>query len=107
MILHGAKTSRTLTVTLALLVFTAGIPMFMHTARADTPGTLDHPVTATPPVQVVPATTVSKNVQQRMRGCNAAADAKKLAPASRETFIKSCMARHAISRPSSQAKTNP
>ena len=71
-------------------------------------------VTATPPLQVVPATQGSKNVQQRMRSCNAAADARKLAPAGRETFIKSCMTprrSHAASRsgsqPGSQPKSNP
>jgi hypothetical protein len=68
------------------------------------------PVTATPPLQVVPATPVSRNVQQRMRACNTSADAKKLSAAARETFIKSCMAPHhsrAISRPGSQPKPNP
>jgi hypothetical protein len=73
--------------------------------RADT-----GPVTATPPLQLVPATPVSHNVQQRMRTCNTSADAKKLGAAARETFIKSCMAPHrsrAISRPGSQPKTNP
>ena len=72
--------------------------------------TTTHPVTATPPLQAVPATPVSKNVQQRMRGCNAAADAKKLGAAGRETFIKTCMAprhNHALLRPGSQAKTDP
>jgi hypothetical protein len=45
-----------------------------------------------------------------MRSCNAAADAKKLAAAGRETFIKSCMTprrSHAVSHPGSQPKTNP
>ena len=73
-------------------------------------GTASRPVSVTPPLLAIPATPVSKNVQQRMRGCNAAADAKKLAPASRETFIKSCMAAHhgrATSRPGSQPKTDP
>jgi hypothetical protein len=73
-------------------------------------GTTTPPVTATPPLQVVPATPVSKNVQLRMRGCNAAADAKKLAAAGRETFIKSCMApkrSRAVSHTGSQPKPNP
>jgi hypothetical protein len=73
--------------------------------RADTGA-----VTATPPLQVVPATPISRNVQQRMRACNTTADTKKLSAAARETFIKSCMAprrSHAISRPGSQPKPNP
>ena len=97
MTLHVAPLLRTWLLTLALLGFTADI------ALADT-------VTATPPLQVVPATTASKNVQQRMRACNATADARKLPPASRETFIKSCMTPHrghAVSRPGGQTKTDP
>ncbi|HEY6454616.1 MAG TPA: PsiF family protein [Steroidobacteraceae bacterium] len=85
------------------LLFALAIPG----VRADT---LTAPVTATPPVQVVPATPVSRSVQQRMRACNSTADAKKLRAAARETFIKGCMAprrSHAISRPGSQPKANP
>jgi hypothetical protein len=81
------------------------IALAISGVRADT-----GPVTATPPLQVVPATPVSRNVQQRMRACNTSADAKKLSAATRETFIKSCMAphrSHAISRPGSQPKPNP
>ena len=73
--------------------------------RADT-----GPVTATPPLQLVPATPVSHNVQQRMRACNTSADAKKLHAAARETFIKICMAprrSHPLSRPGSQPKPDP
>jgi hypothetical protein len=69
-----------------------------------------HPVTATPPLVAVPATPVSKNVQQRMRACNATADSRKLVSAARETFIKSCMSAHhprASSRGGSEPKTNP
>jgi psiF repeat-containing protein len=69
-----------------------------------------HPVTATPPLVAVPATPVSKNVQQRMRACNATADARKLQATDRETFIKSCMAAHhkrAGSRGGSEPKANP
>jgi hypothetical protein len=72
-------------------------------ARADAPPA----VTATPPLQVVPATSGTKNVQQRMRGCNASADARKLLGTAREAFIKNCMAprrSHAVSRPGSQPK---
>jgi hypothetical protein len=68
------------------------------------------PVTATPPLVAVPATPVSKNVQQRMRACNATADARKLQAGARETFIKSCMAAHhkrAGSRGGSEPKANP
>jgi psiF repeat len=68
------------------------------------------PVTATPPLVAVPATPVSKNVQQRMRACNATADARKLEASARETFIKSCMAAHhkrAGSRVGSEPKANP
>jgi hypothetical protein len=92
-----------------LLVLTAGIALVMQMAHADS-ATVAPPVTATPPLQAVPATPVSKNVQQRMRGCNASADAKKLQTTARETFIKSCMAArrsHGISRPGSQPKPNP
>jgi hypothetical protein len=69
-----------------------------------------HPVTATPPLVAVPATPVSKNVQQRMRACNATADARKLQTAVRETFIKSCMSAHRVhssSRAGSEPKSNP
>ncbi len=69
-----------------------------------------HPVTATPPLVAVPATPVSKNVQQRMRACNATADARKLQTAAREAFIKSCMSVHharAGSRGGSEPKANP
>jgi hypothetical protein len=69
-----------------------------------------HPVTATPPLVAVPATPVSKNVQQRMRACNATADARKLQTAARETFIKSCMSAHharASSRAGSEPKPRP
>ncbi|HTY94491.1 MAG TPA: PsiF family protein [Steroidobacteraceae bacterium] len=93
-----------------LLWLAIGGPLALPQAKADTAGTISHPVTATPPLQAVPATPASKNVQQRMRGCNAAADAKKLQAAARETFIKSCMAPrrgHALSRPGSQAKPDP
>jgi hypothetical protein len=75
--------------------------------RADT---VTRPVTATPPVQVVPATPVSRNVQQRMRACNSSADARKLRAAARETFINSCMRPRralAISRSGSQPKPHP
>jgi hypothetical protein len=92
-----------------LLSVTAGIALAMQLAHAD-PATLAHPVTATPPLQAVPATPVSKNVQARMRGCNATADARKLQATARETFIKSCMAQrhaHPVSRPGSQPKPNP
>ena len=92
-----------------LPLFTAAIVLVMQIARAD-PASIAHPVTATPPLQAVPATPLSKNVQQRMRGCNASADAKKLQAATRETFIKGCMAprhSHAVSRGGSQPKPNP
>lgn len=82
----------------------------MSVAQADTDTTGTRTVTATPPLQVVPATPAAKNVQQRMRVCNASADAKKLQSSPRETFIKSCMASHhshPISRPGSQPKPNP
>ena len=83
----------------------------VQAAQPDASSTAPRAVTATPPLQVVPAMQGgSKNVQQRMRGCNAAADAKKLPAAGRETFIKSCMTprrSHAVSRPGSQPKANP
>jgi hypothetical protein len=94
----------------SILFLAIGTALGMSLARADSSGTATHPVTATPPLQVVPATPVSKNVQQRMRGCNASADAKKLQNSPRETFIKSCMASHRsrpASRPGSQPKPNP
>jgi psiF repeat len=85
----------------AAVLFVLAIPG----VRADT-----GPVTVTPPLQVVPATPVSRNVQQRMRVCNTSADARKLSAAARETFLKSCMAprrSHPGSRPGSQPKPNP
>ena len=78
-------------------------------SEADSVGTT-HPVTATPPLVAVPATPVSKNVQQRMRACNATADARKLQAAPRETFLKSCMSAHhtrAGSRAGSEPKPRP
>jgi hypothetical protein len=57
-------------------------------------GNASRPVSVTPPLLAIPATPVSKNVQQRMRACNATADGRKLQAAARETFIKSCMAPH-------------
>jgi psiF repeat len=90
----------------ALLIMAAASVLCLQGARADT----THPVTATPPLQVVPASTTSKNVQQRMRACNASADARKLQNSARETFIKSCMAAHrsrSTSRPGSQPKPYP
>ncbi|HTV78484.1 MAG TPA: PsiF family protein [Steroidobacteraceae bacterium] len=87
---------------------TAAIMLGMHLAHAD-PVNTAHPVTATPPLQAVPATPVSRSVQQRMRSCNASADARKLQATARETFLKSCMARRVrgASRPGSQPKPNP
>jgi hypothetical protein len=67
-------------------------------------------VTATPPLLAVPATPVSKNVQQRMRACNATADARKLQTAAREAFLKSCMSVHrarTTSRAGSEPKPHP
>jgi hypothetical protein len=92
-----------------LLLFGAGLAAAAAAAQPDA-GSSTRAVTATPPLQVVPATQVSKNVQQRMRNCNAAADAKKLTAAGRETFIKSCMTPHHSHTPShagSQPKANP
>jgi psiF repeat len=94
----------------ALLRVTIGIVLAGPAAAADPSSPVTHPVTATPPLQVVPATPVSKNVQQRMRNCNSSADAKKLAASARETFIKSCMASHRSRTPSragSEPKPNP
>lgn len=85
------------------------LPFFAAAVHADNAPAM-HAVTATPPLQVAPATPVSKNVQQRMRSCNGSADGRKLAGAARESFIKSCMApRHARtpSHTGSQPKPNP
>jgi psiF repeat len=93
----------------ALLMLAVCIALALRAALAD-PAQVAQPVTATPPLQVVPATPASRNVQQRMRACNASADAKKLQATAREAFIKTCMAprrSHAISRPGSQPKTDP
>jgi hypothetical protein len=93
-----------------LLLLSAGLAPAMQAAQPTTASTTTPTVTATPPLQVVPATPGSKNLQQRMRGCNAAADARKLPPAGRETFIKSCMTAHrsrAVSRSGSQPGSQP
>ena len=68
-----------------------------------------HPhVTARPPLQAIPATPGTGTVQQRMRQCNGQADAHKLRDASRETFIKSCMAtRRPARKPVSSAAAEP
>jgi hypothetical protein len=94
----------------SILILAIGLTLGMSAVQADSSSSASHPVTATPPLQVVPATPVSKNVQQRMRACNASADARKLQNNPRETFIKSCMANHRsrpASRPGSQPKPNP
>jgi hypothetical protein len=94
----------------ALLLMTTALIWAAAAAAADPASPATHPVTATPPLQVVPATPVSKNVQQRMRNCNGSADAKKLTASPRETFIKSCMASHRNRTPSragSEPKPNP
>jgi hypothetical protein len=91
-----------------LLVLTTSLAPAAQAAQPTAGSTTTPAVTATPPLQVVPATPGSKNLQQRMRGCNAAADARKLPPAGRETFIKSCMTSHrtrAVSRSGSQPGT--
>lgn len=91
-----------------LLAVLTGLALATPAVRAADPTT--HPVTATPPLVAVPATPVSKNVQQRMRACNATADARKLQTAARETFIKSCMSAHHArtgSRAGSEPKPNP
>jgi hypothetical protein len=95
---------------LATGLFALSTALGMLAVQADSDSAGTHAVTATPPVQVVPATPPSKNVQQRMRACNAGADARKLQNTPRETFIKSCMASHhshPLSRPGSQPKANP
>jgi hypothetical protein len=94
----------------ALLLLTIGIVLAAPAAASDPTTPATHPVTATPPLQAVPATPVSKNVQQRMRNCNGGADARKLTATARETFIKSCMASHRSRTPSragSEPKPNP
>jgi psiF repeat len=86
------------------LVALTGIALAVPVVQAG--GNSAPAVTATPPLLAVPATPVSKNVQQRMRACNATADARKLQTATREAFIKSCMsARHP--RPTSRAGSEP
>jgi hypothetical protein len=93
-----------------LLPLSAGLAPAVPANQPDAGSTATRPVTATPPLQVVPATPVSKNLQQRMRSCNAAADARKLPAAGRETFIKSCMTSHrarAVSRAGSQPGSQP
>jgi psiF repeat len=93
-----------------LLVLAICGPPVLAAVQNDPVGTASHPVTATPPLQAIPATPASHNVQQRMRGCNAAADARKLAAAAREAFIRSCMAPrrgHPASRAGGQPKTDP
>jgi hypothetical protein len=84
---------------------TTALVLAAPAGAADPSAPVTHPVTATPPLQVVPATPVSKNVQQRMRNCNGSADAKKLTASARETFIKSCMSHR--SRPASRAGSEP
>jgi len=63
-------------------------------------------VTARPPLQAMPATRVSGQVQQRMRACNAQADAKRLAAAPRESFIKGCMAAHRARHPATASASS-
>jgi hypothetical protein len=109
MIKRGAATFSTGLPPNTLLAMLIGIALAVPVVQAGTTATTQ-PVTATPPLVAVPATPVSKNVQQRMRACNATADARKLQTAAREAFIKSCMASHhsrAPSRSGSEPKTNP
>jgi len=108
MIRGGAGTICNGLLSSTLLAVLIGLVLATPAVRAADPTTL--PVTATPPLVAVPATPVSKNVQQRMRACNATADARKLQTAVRETFIKSCMSAHHArsgSRGGSEPKTNP
>jgi len=107
MIRQGARTICNGLRPRALLLVLAGLALTAPCLGADS-GTAP-PVTATPPLMAVPATPVSKNVQQRMRACNATADARKLANAAREAFIKSCMAHRARtpSRAGSEPKPHP
>jgi hypothetical protein len=107
MIRRGAGTFSNGLLPHLLLAVLTGLALAGPAAATDA---TTHPVTATPPLVAVPATPVSKNVQQRMRACNATADARKLLTAARETFIKSCMSAHhprAGSRGGSEPKTNP
>jgi predicted transcriptional regulator len=87
------------------LVLLGSVARSARVAQAATT-TTTHTVTATPPLQAVPAIPVSKSVQARMRACNATADGRKLQSAARETFIKSCMAPHRA-RPASRAGSQP
>lgn len=108
MIRRGAATFGNRLLPHTLLALLIGFALSLP-ARADTLSSA-HPVTATPPLLAVPATPVSKNVQQRMRACNATADARKLQTAARETFIKSCMSAHRArtgSRAGSEPKPRP
>ncbi|HEV2701531.1 MAG TPA: PsiF family protein [Steroidobacteraceae bacterium] len=107
MIKRGAGTSCQRLLPHLLLAALVGLALAEPLAQA---ADAAHPVTATPPLVAVPATPVSKNVQQRMRACNATADARKLQASARETFIKGCMAAHhrrAGSRAGSEPKPNP
>ena len=61
-------------------------------ARSADQTTTARPVTARPPLEAVPVSPMSKNLQAKMRQCNAAADGKKLQGAPRETYLKGCMA---------------
>jgi hypothetical protein len=108
MIKRGAATSCTGLLPNTLLAVLTGLALAAPAVQADTAST--PAVTATPPLVAVPASPVSKNVQQRMRACNATADARKLQTAAREAFIKSCMASHHARTPSrsgSEPKSNP
>ncbi len=110
MISPGALIFRNSAMSGALLLLAATIALAFTSAHADPNTPTAHPVTVTPPLQVVPATRLSTNVQQRMRECNSSADSRKLPGAARETFMKSCMAPrrgHAPSRTGSQPKPNP
>jgi hypothetical protein len=94
----------------ALFIISIGLALGLITHAAHSGSSAPHPVTATPPLQAIPATPVSKSAQRRMRDCNATADTRKLASTARESFIKTCMApRHsrAASAISSQAKAHP
>ncbi len=107
---RGASTGPLRLLCSLLLLSGAALAPQLPAAQPDSYGTVSRAVTATPPLQVVPASSGSKSVQQRMRGCNTAADSRKLAGAARETFIKSCMAprrSRSLSRPGSQPQPNP
>lgn len=70
--------------------FLLGTTWIAATAIASSPRTAA--VTARPPLEAIPASSVTRAQQARQRRCDAAATAKRLKDRERRRFVRACMA---------------